>query len=46
MSAEKSDMGGVAINLKDANEVRSVVKDMERKFEAKELKFNEIIIYV
>ncbi len=35
----KSDMGGVAINLKNANEVQTVVKDMERKFDAKDLKF-------
>ena len=35
----KSDIGGVAINLKNADEVRTVVKDMERKFDAKDLKF-------
>jgi len=35
----KSDMGGVAINLKNTDEVYTVVKDMERKFDAKDLKF-------
>lgn len=35
----KSDMGGVAINIKNADEVHTVVKDMEIKFDAKDLKF-------
>lgn len=35
----KSDMGGVAINIKDAEGVRKVVAEMESKFDAKDLKF-------
>ena len=35
----KSDMGGVAINLKNADDVRSVVEKMKGKFNAPDLKF-------
>ena len=35
----KSDMGGVAINLKNAEEVRAVVEKMKGKFNAPDLKF-------
>lgn len=36
----KSDMGGVAVNLKDSDAVLSAVKDMEKNFgDAKDLKF-------
>ncbi|MCX6311177.1 MAG: acetate--CoA ligase family protein [Bacteroidetes bacterium] len=35
----KSDMGGVAINLKNADDVRSVVEKMKDKFNAPDLKF-------
>jgi acyl-CoA synthetase (NDP forming) len=35
----KSDVGGVAVNLKDGNAVRSVVEEMERIFEAEDLRF-------
>jgi len=35
----KSDVGGVAVNLKDGNAVRSVVKEMEKKLEAEDLRF-------
>ena len=35
----KSDMGGVAVNLKDGDAVKSVVKEMEKKLAADDLKF-------
>jgi acyl-CoA synthetase (NDP forming) len=35
----KSDVGGVVVNLKDGNAVRSVVEEMEERFEAKGLRF-------
>ncbi len=35
----KSDMGGVAVNLKDGDEVKSVVIEMEKKLAADDLKF-------
>jgi acyl-CoA synthetase (NDP forming) len=35
----KSDVGGVAVNLKDGNAVRSVVEEMERTLEAPDLRF-------
>ena len=35
----KSDMGGVAINLKDGNNVRTTVEEMEKKFKAEDLRF-------
>jgi len=35
----KSDMGGVAINLKDGNNVRATVEEMEKKFKAEDLRF-------
>ncbi len=35
----KSDMGGVAINLKDGNNVRTTVEEMEKKFKAEDLQF-------
>src|ERR1035437_3855917 len=35
----KSDMGGVAVNLKNAEEVRATVEKMKKKFDAKDLKF-------
>ena len=35
----KSDMGGVAINLKNAEEIRVVVENMKAKFNAPDLKF-------
>lgn len=35
----KSDVGGVAVNLKDGKAVRSVVEKMEKKFKARDLKF-------
>ncbi len=35
----KSDMGGVAINLKNADDVRAVVEKMKNKFNAPDLKF-------
>ncbi len=35
----KSDLGGVAINLKNAEEVRAVVEKMKGKFNAPDLKF-------
>jgi acetyltransferase len=35
----KSDVGGVAVNLRDGNAVRSVVEEMEEKLEAKGLRF-------
>ena len=35
----KSDLGGVAINLKNAEEVRATVEKMKKKFDAKDLKF-------
>ncbi len=35
----KSDMGGVAVNLTNADEVRSAAKEMENIFGAKDLKF-------
>lgn len=35
----KSDMGGVAINLKNEEEVRITVENMKKKFEAKDLQF-------
>ncbi|MEI9475177.1 MAG: acetate--CoA ligase family protein [Deltaproteobacteria bacterium] len=36
---QKSDMGGVAINLQDGNAVRSVVETMGRKFQVQDLRF-------
>ncbi len=35
----KSDMGGVAVNLKDSDAVKSVVVEMEKKLAADDLKF-------
>lgn len=35
----KSDMGGVAVNLKDGDAVKSVVMEMEKKLAADDLKF-------
>jgi acetyltransferase len=35
----KSDMGGVAVNLKDSATVRSVAEEMEKKFGADDLQF-------
>src|ERR1035437_7572760 len=35
----KSDLGGVAINLKNADEVRATVENMKKKFNVKDLKF-------
>jgi acetyltransferase len=35
----KSDLGGVAINLKNVDEVRATVEKMKKKFDAKDLKF-------
>ncbi|MBW2607779.1 MAG: acetate--CoA ligase family protein [Deltaproteobacteria bacterium] len=35
----KSDMGGVAVNLKDGDSVKSVVMEMEKKLAADDLKF-------
>lgn len=35
----KSDIGGVAINLKDGNNVRTTVEEMEKKFKAEDLRF-------
>jgi len=35
----KSDVGGVVVNLKDGNAVRSVAEEMEKRFEDKDLKF-------
>ena len=35
----KSDVGGVAINLKDINAVKSTIEEMKKKFEAEDLKF-------
>jgi acyl-CoA synthetase (NDP forming) len=35
----KSDVGGVAVNLKDGNAVRSAVEEMEGIFEAEDLRF-------
>jgi acetyltransferase len=35
----KSDMGGVAVNLKDSDAVKSVVMEMEKKLAADDLKF-------
>ena len=35
----KSDMGGVAVNLKDADAVKSVTMEMEKKMAADDLKF-------
>jgi len=35
----KSDMGGVAINLKDGNNVRTTAEEMEKKFKAEDLRF-------
>jgi acetyltransferase len=35
----KSDLGGVAVNLKNAEEVRTTVEKMKKKFDAKNLKF-------
>ena len=35
----KSDLGGVAINLKNAEEVRATVEKMKKKFDAKDLRF-------
>jgi len=35
----KSDVGGVAVNLKDKNEIRIAVEKMQKKFDAKDLKF-------
>ena len=35
----KSDMGGVAVNLKDSDAVKSVVTEMEKKLAADDLKF-------
>jgi acetyltransferase len=35
----KSDVGGVAVNLRDGNAVRSVVEEMEKKLEAEGLRF-------
>ncbi len=35
----KSDLGGVAVNLKNSDEVRSVVENMKKKFDAEDLKF-------
>ncbi|MDY6791347.1 MAG: acetate--CoA ligase family protein [Thermodesulfobacteriota bacterium] len=35
----KSDMGGVAVNLKDGDTVKSVVREMEKKLSADDLKF-------
>ncbi len=35
----KSDMGGVAVNLKDNNAVRSAVEEMKKKLKAEDLKF-------
>ncbi|MFQ5904825.1 MAG: acetate--CoA ligase family protein, partial [Candidatus Binatia bacterium] len=35
----KSDMGGVALDLKDGKAVRSVVEEMEKRFEAEGLRF-------
>jgi len=35
----KSDLGGVAINLKNAEDVRATVENMKKKFNAKDLKF-------
>ncbi len=36
---QKSDMGGVAINLQDGNAVRSVVETMGKKFQVQDLRF-------
>jgi acyl-CoA synthetase (NDP forming) len=35
----KSDVGGVVVNLKDGNAVRSVVEEMEKTLEAEDLRF-------
>jgi acetyltransferase len=35
----KSDMGGVVVNLQDGRAVRSAVEEMERRFEAEDLRF-------
>ncbi len=35
----KSDLGGVAVNLKNADEVRAVVEKMKKNFDAEDLKF-------
>lgn len=35
----KSDMGGVAVNLEDGDVVRSAVEEMEKKFDAQDLRF-------
>jgi len=35
----KSDVGGVAVNLGDAEAVRSTVEEMQRKFDAEDLRF-------
>ncbi|OGL49067.1 MAG: hypothetical protein A2161_17080 [Candidatus Schekmanbacteria bacterium RBG_13_48_7] len=35
----KSDVGGVAVNLKDGNAVKSVIEKMQQKFKAEDLKF-------
>ena len=35
----KSDVGGVVINLKDSNAVKSTIEEMKKKFKAEDLKF-------
>ena len=35
----KSDVGGVAVNLKDSNAVRTTIEEMKKKFEASNLRF-------
>ena len=35
----KSDMGGVAVSLQDGSAVRSAVEEMEKRFDAEDLKF-------
>lgn len=35
----KSDLGGVAVNIKNTEEVRKIVEEMKKKFDAADLKF-------